>query len=194
MKRCASSFARSRTSPTSRSSRSASAAITSSDALAQLRVLDDALAQRLDVARGSRSAASAARARRSSGSCARAPRPRRAASVISRKRSARCADLVRPPGRRAARRRSGPRRPRRPPRESASTGRVIRRDRYQASAGRDHEPDERARARAARAASPTRRCSSACGFATTSAPNAVALLEVERMRDREVRAGPRRAA
>ena len=56
--RCASSFARSSTSPTSRSSRSASAATISSDASCELRVLDDALAQRGDVAadRGQRRA------------------------------------------------------------------------------------------------------------------------------------------
>ena len=48
--RCASSFARSSTSPTSRPSRSASPATISSDASIALRVVDDALAQRGDVA------------------------------------------------------------------------------------------------------------------------------------------------
>ena len=56
--RCASSFARSSTSPTSRSSRSASAAITVERGRPHLVVGDDALAQRLDVAadRGQRRA------------------------------------------------------------------------------------------------------------------------------------------
>ena len=48
--RCASSLARSSTSPTSRSSRSASIATTSSDSASRLRVVDQPLAERLDVA------------------------------------------------------------------------------------------------------------------------------------------------
>ena len=56
--RCARSFARSSTSPTSRSSRVASFATTSSDALIELRVVDQPVAERVDVAldRGERRA------------------------------------------------------------------------------------------------------------------------------------------
>ena len=50
VKRCAWSLARSSTSPTSRSSRSVSAATMSSEASNVLGVVDDALAERLDVA------------------------------------------------------------------------------------------------------------------------------------------------
>ena len=58
MKRRASSFARSRTSPTSRESRSVSAATMSSEMVARLRVLDEPLPERGDVAanRGQRRA------------------------------------------------------------------------------------------------------------------------------------------
>ena len=62
VKRCASSFARSRTSPTSRSSRIASVADHLERLLAHRGIVDDALAERRRRGRGSRSAAYAARA------------------------------------------------------------------------------------------------------------------------------------
>ena len=194
VKRCASSFARSSMSPTSRSSRSASAAITSSECVARARDPRRRPRAAPPRARGSPSAASAARARPSSGSSARAPRSRASRAAISPNRSARCADLV------AARHARGPRR------------RTALRDLVGRPREREHrlrDPPRQVPARAApattsaaqerereplRAASPSARWSSVFGFATTSAPNGGSPLELDRVGDGEVRAVARRAA
>ena len=138
VKRCASSFARSSTSPTSRSSRSASAAITVERGRPQLVVRDDALAQRADVAadRGQRRA-QLVRDRHQEVALEllglAEPRGHLAEAVGELAdlagAAARHLDVV------VARARPRPRPPR-----AASTGVVIRRDEYQANAAATSTP------------------------------------------------------
>ena len=94
VKRSASSFARSSRSPIRRSSRDASAAMTSNAAALLGRPLDDAVGQRRRRARGWPSAACAARARRASGTAARARCASRSAVDHVAERAVHDADLV----------------------------------------------------------------------------------------------------
>ena len=118
MKRCASSRARSRMSPTSRSSRSVSTATIASEAR---RIVDEPLRRARTRGRGSRSAGCAARARPTSGSSALAPPT--PGDVRSSRRTARRGGRSRPGPAAAARRRSCRPRPRRLPAKARAADR-----------------------------------------------------------------------